>query len=227
MIRFFEDVPLLDQQWIDAYTVVLAEWSALLLQQGYQLGNADPHQLACVIPLKTNGAELLTPSTSADRTEAARRRVTAMLAKFEGRARTIEGRIYFTLTIMFAGKGAKPNARLIMMGLLSLPGTTGSRRAGMEQRPNWTESGSRRSLFGFPHSSVVPTARKLPDSNAVVQTRALDPTAPAPLTENCTPATRALRRSGNRLVQLPQGRAACVRGLGCRMGPSHRVPVPE
>src|SRR5438093_5864897 len=44
LIRFFEDVPLLDQQWIDAYTVVLAEWSALLLQQGYQLGNADPHQ---------------------------------------------------------------------------------------------------------------------------------------------------------------------------------------
>jgi len=25
LIRFFEDVPLLDQQWIDAYTVVLAE----------------------------------------------------------------------------------------------------------------------------------------------------------------------------------------------------------
>ena len=111
LIRFFEDVPLLNQQWIDAYTVVLAEWSALLLQQGYQLGNADPHQLACVIPLKTNGAELLTPSTSADRTEAARRRVTAMLAKFEGRARTIEGRIYFHFDDYVRWKGRKAQCK--------------------------------------------------------------------------------------------------------------------
>src|SRR3989475_12071221 len=111
LIRVFEDVPLLDQQWIDAYTVVLAEWSALLLQQGYQLGNADPHQLACVIPLKTNGAELLTPSTSADRTEAARRRVTAMLAKFEARARTIDGRIYFHFDDYVRWKGRKAQCK--------------------------------------------------------------------------------------------------------------------
>jgi len=67
--------------------------------------------LACVIPLKTNGAELLTPSTSADRTEAARRRVTAMLAKFEGRARTIDGRIYFHFDDYVRWKGRKAQCK--------------------------------------------------------------------------------------------------------------------
>ena len=43
-------------------------------------------------------------------------------------------------------------------------------------------------------------------SNAVVQSWALDPIAAGTVTEirNCAPATRALRRSGNRLSQLPE-----------------------
>lgn len=89
-IPFLREAPLVHGRWLDRLAVELAEWGALLQRKGYRFQEAeDGHPLALVVLNRDNGKE-------ADPAEigSLRRRASHNLAKFPGRARKIDGRMY-------------------------------------------------------------------------------------------------------------------------------------
>ena len=87
---FLREVPLIKGVWLDRHILELAEWGALLEVKGYNLQEAeDSHPQAPDGLVRSNGAE-------ADQSEITRlrRQVVRSLAKFPGRIRKIDGRLY-------------------------------------------------------------------------------------------------------------------------------------
>ncbi|MFC1930444.1 hypothetical protein ACFLWE_00940 [Chloroflexota bacterium] len=89
-IPFLREAPLADGQWIDRYIIELAEWGALLQAEGYDLREAEVcNPLASAVFTWSDGQEANERETRAIRGKAAR-----SLAKFTGKTKTIEGRVY-------------------------------------------------------------------------------------------------------------------------------------
>lgn len=88
-------VPLVDNVWLDRYVVELAEWYALLEHKGFErYGADDDHPMAwdCISLPATR--ENRPQEINVDQVNTIRNAARANLAKFKGKTKTIDGRVY-------------------------------------------------------------------------------------------------------------------------------------
>lgn len=108
-VPFLQDVPLIDGEWIDRYVVELAEWAALLTQEGFQgIDIDDQHRLnhyAFYPPGVDLNEKVRQEETDFADLSAIHDQARKNLKKFRGKTKKIEGREYLHLDAYRKWKG--------------------------------------------------------------------------------------------------------------------------
>ena len=111
--QFMREAPLVDGDWIDRYTVELAEWGARIRDKGFRLQGTDD-----VNPLAWH--QIIDPATGAEVdavvTEKLWQQTRKDMAGFPGRTKKIEGRPYLSFAeyLTWRGRRGKGNLKLGM-----------------------------------------------------------------------------------------------------------------
>ena len=136
---FLREAPLIEGQWLDRFVVMLAEWGALLAQQGLVVEESDdPHPLAWFrITNPADGTE-----ASNDLTNKLWQQTQKRLDRVPGRTREIEGRQHLNWEDYRGWRGRRVKGNLksgLIQGRCSPNGTDGLRSKVAMAKRLWLE----------------------------------------------------------------------------------------
>jgi hypothetical protein len=102
-IPFLRGVPLIKGEWLDSYSVELAEWGALLQAQGYRLQDDQQTPLLTPVPIIGKDGKI----SDSDEIKILRLKVTRNLAKFPGRILKINQHLFLNFKDYCNWRGRK------------------------------------------------------------------------------------------------------------------------